>query len=284
MPAQAASVATTPTLFGQMLKTWRGARKLSQLEMSLQAGISQRHLSFLESGRAKPSRDMVLSLAESLDVPLRERNALLTAAGFSPLYRERSLSGPEMEPVRRALELTLKHHEPYPAMVVDREWNVVMQNNASHALFGLLDDPDKVWKRVCGDGPRNVMRVTFHPEGMRPFILNWDLVGASLLNRLRREAAAVTPDSGLHRLIEELVSYPGIPQHWQRPDWQQPLSPLLPLELGRGNVSIKLFSLIALFGTPQDVTVDELRVETFFPADDLTEALIRRLAATSTRP
>lgn len=263
--------------FGPMLRTWRVTRKLSQLELSLQAGISQRHLSFLESGRARPSREMVLGLTESLDVPLRERNALLTAAGYAALYRERSLDGPDMEQVRRALELTLKHHEPYPAVVLDREWNLLMQNNASLALFGMLDNPDKLWARVCGNGPRNLMRLSFHPEGMRPFIRNWDLVGASLLNRLRREAAA-TPGAGLDQLIAELVAYPGIPAHWQSPDWQQPLSPLLPLELERGGIRISLFSMIALFGTPQDVTVDELRVETFFPADEATEALIRQVA------
>jgi transcriptional regulator with XRE-family HTH domain len=275
--AAARSTLPAPSAFGPMLRTWRTMRKLSQLELALQAGISQRHLSFLESGRARPSRDMVLGLTETLDVPLRERNALLSAAGYAALYRERSLDGPDMEPVRRALELTLKHHEPYPAVVVDRGWNLVMQNQASLALFGMLDSPEKLWARVCGDGPRNIMHLSFHPQGMRPYIRNWEQVGASLLNRLRREAAA-TPGSGLEELVAALLAYPGIPDHWQRPDWQQPLSPLLPLELERAGIRISLFSMIALFGTPQDVTVDELRVETFFPADEATEGLIRQLA------
>jgi transcriptional regulator with XRE-family HTH domain len=265
------------SLFGQMLKTWRGARKVSQLELALHAGTSQRHLSFLESGRARPSREMVLALAESLDVPLRERNALLTAAGFAALYRERSLDGGDMTPVRKALELTLTHHEPYPALVVDRAWNLLMQNEAATTLLGVLGDADALWVTTCGDRPRNMMRAIFHPEGLRRFIVNWDHVGATLLNRLRREATAA--DSGLDWLIAELVAFPGIPAHWRQADWQRPLSPLLPLVVGHAGLELSLFTMIALFGTPQDITVDELRVETFFPADDATTKFLRQLAA-----
>lgn len=278
------ATATAPgpaSLFGQMLKTWRGARKMSQLDLALQAGASQRHLSFLESGRARPSRDMVLALADSLDVPLRERNALLGAAGFAALYRERPLDGPEMTAVRQALELTLRHHEPYPALVVDREWNVLMQNDAATTLLGVLGDPEVLWTTTCGDGPRNMMRAIFHPDGMRRFVVNWELVGATLLNRLRRESAATAGNASLERLIAELVAYPGIPAHWRQPDWQQPLPPLLPVVLGHGGVELSLFTMIALFGTPQDITVDELRLETFFPADEATAHLLRQLARSS---
>jgi transcriptional regulator with XRE-family HTH domain len=264
--------------FGQMLRTWRGSRKLSQLELALQAGISQRHLSFLESGRSRPSREMVLGLTETLDVPLRERNALLAAAGFAALYRERSLQGAEMEPVRRALELTLKHHEPYPAVVVDRDWNLVMQNNASLRFFGLLGDPTVIWPRTCPDGRPNVMRLTFHPEGLRPYIANWEQLGPCMLNRLRREAATLSGPHGLSTLLEELLSYPGIPDQWKIPDWEHPLTPILPMELQKDGLRVSLFTMIAMFGTPQDITVDELRLETFFPGDKQSEALLLQLA------
>jgi transcriptional regulator with XRE-family HTH domain len=265
--------------FGGLLREWRSLRKLSQLELALQAGISQRHLSFLESGRSRPSREMVLGLCETLDVPLRERNALLAAAGFAPLYRERSLQVAEMAPVRRALELTLQHHEPYPAVVVDRDWNLVLQNNAALRFFGLLGDPAVIWPRTCPDGRPNVMRLTFHPEGLRPYIANWAQLGPSMLNRLRREAAMLSGPHGLNALIEELLSYPGIPDQWRVADWEQPLTPILPMELQKDGLRASLFTMIAMFGTPQDITVDELRLETFFPADPATDALLQQLAA-----
>jgi transcriptional regulator with XRE-family HTH domain len=263
--------------FGFLLRGWRNTRKLSQLELALQAGISQRHLSFLESGRARPSREMVLGLTETLDVPLRERNNLLTAAGFAPVYRQRDLAGAEMEPVRKALELTLRHHEPYPAVVVDREWNMVMTNAASLRLFGQLGDPVAMWTRACGHGPQNVMKVTFHPQGLQPYIANWDSLGLHMLNRLRREAAAA-PQSGSSTLLKEILGYPTVPEHWKVPDWEKPLTPVLPMEVRKGELTIRMFSLIASFGTPQDITVDELRVETFFPADPDTERLMQQLA------
>ena len=266
------------SVFGGLLREWRGLRKLSQLELALQAGISQRHLSFLESGRSRPSREMVLGLSETLDIPLRERNALLTAAGFATLYRERSLQVAEMEPVRRALELTLKHHEPYPAVVVDRDWNLVMQNTASQRFFGLLGDPAVIWARTCPDGRPNVMRLTFHPEGLRPFIANWELLGPAMLNRLRREAAMLSGPHGLSALLEELLAYPGIPDQWRIPDWEHPLTPILPMALQKDGLSCSLFTMIAMFGTPQDITVDELRLETFFPADEPTDQLLQQLA------
>ncbi|MGH8453085.1 MAG: helix-turn-helix domain-containing protein [Nevskiales bacterium] len=264
--------------FGGLLREWRSLRKLSQLELSLQAGISQRHLSFLESGRSHPSREMVLGLTETLDIPLRERNALLGAAGFAPLYRERSLQVAEMEPVRRALELTLRHHEPYPAVVVDRDWNLVLQNNTSLRFFGLLGDPAVIWSRTCPDGRPNVMRLTFHPEGLRPFIANWEQLGPSMLNRLRREAAMLSGPHGLSALLEELLSYPGIPDQWKIPDWEHPLTPILPMQLRKDGLQCSLFTMIAMFGTPQDITVDELRLETFFPADKPTDMLLQQLA------
>ena len=169
--------------FGRVLRETRGARKLSQLDLARAAEISQRHLSFLESGRARPSRAMVLQLAESLDLPLRSRNRMLVAAGFAPVFPQRSLDSPDMAPVRQALERMLQHHEPFPALVMDRAWNILMANRAMERLFAMLGDPAALWRRVCGEGPRIMYKLTFHPEGLRPLISNMDEVGPALLAR-----------------------------------------------------------------------------------------------------
>lgn len=264
--------------FARLLRTWRDARKLSQLELALASRISQRHLSFLESGRARPSREMVLQLAEALEVPLRERNTLLTAAGFAAMYRHSELASPAMAPVREALKLMLEHHEPNPAAVVDRDWNVLMINRAMLRVFSLAGDPAALWARVCPDGPHNMLKVTFHPEGFRPWIANFAEVAPVLLNRTRREAAACGSE-GLLRLLDEVLAYPGIPEAWRAPDWQAPPPPVLPLALAKDGLRLQLFSTITTFGTPQDITTDELRVESFFPADEASAALLRQLAA-----
>ena len=153
-----------------------------------------------------------------------------------------------------------------------------MQNNASMRFFSLLGDPAVIWPRTCPDGKPNIMRLTFHPEGLRPYIANWDQLGPAMLNRLRREAATMSGPHGLSVLLEELLGYPGIPEHWKIPDWGQPLSPILPMALEKDGMRCSLFTMIAMFGTPQDVTVDELRLETFFPADESTDQLLQQLA------
>ena len=264
--------------FARLLKSWRETRKCSQLDLALASRISQRHLSFLESGRARPSREMVLQLSEALEVPLRERNTLLTAAGFAAMYRQTDLNSAAMAAVRDALKLLLEHQEPNPVTVVDRDWNVLMINRAMLRVFSLAGDPALVWKRVCGDGPHNMLKVTFHPEGFRPYIANFDLAAPVLLNRTRREAAASGSDS-LLKLLDEILAYPGIPEAWKVPDWQSPPAPVLPLELARDGLRLSLFSMITTFGTPQDITTDEIRVESFFPADAATAQLLEKLAA-----
>jgi transcriptional regulator with XRE-family HTH domain len=278
-PAAAAQVSTRPP-FALLLKSWRETRKCSQLDLALTSRISQRHLSFLESGRARPSREMVLQLSEALEIPLRERNTLLTAAGFAAMYRETDLKSPAMAPVRDALKLMLDNLEPNPASVVDREWNLLMANRALVRVFGLVGDVATMWQRVCPDGPHNVLKVTFHPEGFRPYIVNFDEAAPVLLNRTRREAAACGSDK-LVKLLDEILAYPGIPEAWRAPDWQAPPPPVLPLELAKGDLRLKLFSMITTFGTPQDITTDELRVESFFPADEPSAALLKKLAAAS---
>lgn len=262
--------------FGELLRAWRGARKLSQLDLALQADLSQRHLSFLESGRAQPSRQMVLQVAQTLDVPLRERNALLQAAGYAPLYQERNLDSADMTAVREALKLTLAHHEPLPALVVNRCWGMVMSNAATSRILGLLGgEPKEVWRRVDPSGQLNVMRLTFHPEGLQRVLKNWEQAATVLLSRLQREAAAQPANSQLCAVLKEIVTYPGIPARWRTAALTSAPPPILPLHFDNGRESFSLFSMVSTFGTAQDVTADELRVETFFPADEATTKLFR---------
>lgn len=262
--------------FGNLLRDCRRGRKLSQLDLAVDADVSQRHLSFLESGRAQPSREMVLQLAGALDLPLRERNRLLTSAGFAGVYPQRKLDAADMQPVRQALEMLIKHHEPLPAIVVDRAWNLFMANAAVPRLFGLIGDLEEVWKRVCGDGPRNVLKLMFHEQGMRPFIRNFAQIAPPMLARTAREALE-HPE--VHEVLEEILRYPGIPARWRSIDLHSPGLPVLPTELAAGGVSLRLFTMLSTFGTPQDVTADELRVESFFPADAQSEVLLRKIGA-----
>lgn len=276
-----ASVATAAenTGFGDALRRWRRERRLSQLDLALAADVSQRHLSFLESGRARPSRAMTLQLAEALDLPLRERNRLLVAAGFAPVYATRDLDDADMAPVRHALDLMLSHLEPNPVLVLDRNWNMLRHNRAMDRAFAALGDPEALWARVCGDGPRNLLKFTFHPAGARPFIRNWEEVAGLLLWRGRREAEADANDT-LHSVIDEILDYEGIPRRWRLPTHPDgPPPPILPLEYELGGQVLSLFSMLSGFGTAQDVTAEEIRIETFFPADDASAALLRALAA-----
>lgn len=277
MKNSAKTVDTSTGAFGPMLKTWRSSRKFSQLDLALEADVSQRHLSFLESGRAQPSREMVLALAEALDIPLRERNTLLGAGGFAPLYRERDLDTKEMTPVRQALEISLKHHNPYPAIVVNREWDMLMSNAAADLMYGALGDADTMWQAVDPSGKRNVLRYTFHPKGLQPHIQNWEEVVTVMLNRLQREAAMEPGNTQLKSLVEEICAYPGMPDT-NASIWQTPPPPILPLEVSLNGMVLKTFTMISTFGTPQDITTDELRLETFFPADEITAQVFQMLA------
>jgi transcriptional regulator with XRE-family HTH domain len=262
--------------FGEVLRETRGARKLSQLDLAVEAGVSQRHLSFLESGRARPSRAMVLQISESLDLPLRIRNRLLVAAGFAPVFPQRPLDSEAMAPVRQALERLLAHHEPYPALVMDRGWNILMTNRALDRLTGLLGNADALWRKVCGDGPRNMLKLTFHPQGLRPLIVNMAEVGAHLLARARLEALE---EPVVARLLDEILAYPGIPARWQAVEPTTLPPPVLATQLRVGELGISLFTMLSTFGTPQDLTTDGLRVEHLFPADEASELLLKRLAS-----
>ena len=266
--------AVAPTFAG-LLKAWRSARRYSQLELASETEVSQRHLSFMESGRANPSRDMVLHLSQVLRVPLRERNDMLLAAGYAPLYPERALNDASMAGIRRALETTLRHHEPFPGLVVDRQWNVLMHNAAVDRLIGLLGPPARVWKRVDPSGSRNLMRLTLHPKGLRPLVVDWRPTAAALLARLQAELQANPASAGLRALLAELHALPGMPTPAEA-DAAPPMQvPVLSLKLRRGDATLELFSMVCTFGTALDLTADELRLELLFPGDDTTAQFLR---------
>ena len=258
--------------FPLLLKTWRQRRRLSQLELALASGVSQRHVSFLESGRAKPSRTMILQLSETLEVPLRERNDWLLAAGFAPVFKARSLDHPQMHQVMNAVQMMLTNHEPFPAVAVDRAWNIRLANAPFDRLSAMLGTD--VWERV-GGAQRNLMRLFFHPKGIRPFVTNWRTVAPLLWHRARREADAFGGHE-MENLVTELARYQDA-ETLSTPE-DAALVPVLPLEIEKDGVRVSLFTVIATFGTAQDVTADELRIESLFPADAATENLFRSVA------
>jgi transcriptional regulator with XRE-family HTH domain len=241
---------------GTLLRHWRGVRRVSQLELALRAEVTPRHVSFVETGRANPSRDMVLTLARALDVPLRERNQMLLAAGFAPSYRHSALDEPALAQVRAALERILSHHEPYPAVVMDRHWNVTQTNDAADGLFGWLH-PEPI------DAP-NVVRMMFGP--LRPYVANFDAVGETLIQRVHREAVGGVVDPATTELLEEVLALPGIPAAWRVPDFGRGTLPIIPVEFAKDGDAVSYFSTVTTFGTPQDVTLQEIRLECFFPA------------------
>jgi transcriptional regulator with XRE-family HTH domain len=256
----------TEPQIGPLLRQWREQRRLSQLDLANQAGVSSRHVSFLETGRARPSRAMVLRLAEQLDVPMRERNPLLLAAGYAPVFAETPLSDPAMSPVLDALKQVLQGHDPYPALVVDGDWNLV-DSNASFALF-----TEGVAAELL-EPPFNALRLVLHPKGMAPRIVNLGVWRAKLLTRLRRGAAA---DARLRPLYEELLDYPC---DQEEPEIDVPgLGDIcIPLQLRHGDDELSFFGTLATFGTPRDITVAELIIESFFPADARTIEAVGRM-------
>ncbi len=259
--------------FPLLLKTWRQRRRLSQLDLALSSGVSQRHVSFLESGRARPSRGMILQLSETLEVPLRERNEWLTAAGFAPIFRTRPLDDPQMAQVMNAVRMMLTGHEPFPAVALDRAWNIRMTNAPFEMMTALLGGD--IWSRVGGD-QRNLMRLFFHPNGIRPLVTNWAAVGPLTWRRAEREAEALGGQD-MKQLLAELSQYQDDETLWSAQD--SALVPVMPFILEKDGLRISLFVVIATFGTAQDVTADELRIESLFPADVATETLFRGAAA-----
>jgi transcriptional regulator with XRE-family HTH domain len=262
-----ASVATV----GDLLRDWRQRRHLSQLDLALDAEVSTRHLSFVETGRARPSRDLVLHLAEQLEVPLRERNALLLAAGYAPVYRETALDHPEMTAARAALDRILASHEPFPAIAVDRGWSIVSANRPALSLMTAGVSADLL------EPPVNALRVTLHPRGLAPRILNFGEWSEHLMARLHRQVLA-SGDPQLAALEAELQAYPGVRGEPTSYIEAQPQL-YVPLVLeGPDGGELRFFSTIATFGTALDITLSELAVESFFPADEVTGATLRAMA------
>jgi transcriptional regulator with XRE-family HTH domain len=249
---------------GPLLREWRRRRNLSQLELALGSAVSTRHLSFIETGRAKPSREMVLHLADRLDVPLRERNRLLLAAGYAPVFPEHELDDDALAPVRGALERFLSAHEPYPAIVVDRRWDIVLGNHAAAALTA------GVAQHVLQPRP-NAYRIALHPEGMAPRIVNFGEWSGHLLHRLRRQAA-LSGDPQLASLYDELAGYPRVNADFAEVGGDEIV---LPLQLRDGGRTLSFFTTVSTFGTAVDVTLSELTVEAFYPADEQTQQALR---------
>jgi transcriptional regulator with XRE-family HTH domain len=251
---------------GDLLREWRQRRRLSQLDLAIAANVSSRHLSFVETGRSRPTSEMILHLAEHLEVPLRDRNSLLLAGGYAPAYAERGLAEPELKAVRHALRKVLAGHEPYPAAVVNRWWELV-DANAGISLFTSQVNPTLL------EPPVNVLRLSLHPDGMAPRIVNLPEWRAHLLARLHRQAQA-TGDQRLADLHDELKAYPG--GESEKPPAATDVVVPLRYRGDKGDEELSFISLTTILGTPMDVTVEELAIESFYPADDVTAAALSR--------
>jgi transcriptional regulator with XRE-family HTH domain len=263
-----------PQDFAATLRWWRRRRGWSQLDLAERADISQRHLSFLELGRASPSRDMVVRLAAALDVPLRRQNTLLIAAGFAPIWRETALSGPELAQVRTALDYIMGQQEPFPAVAVDRHWNMLTTNNGMKCLVAFLVGP------LPPDAKVNLADALVAPDVLRPFLVNWEDVVRYFIRSVEADAAADgNPETG--NLLERLLAYRDVGSLMTKFAVKRDAGPVLPMHFRKDGVSLQLFTTIATLGTPQDITAQELRIECFFPMNDETARTLRSWAAQS---
>jgi transcriptional regulator with XRE-family HTH domain len=242
---------------GGLLRYWRQQRGKSQLDLSLDAGVSQRHISFVESGRSVPSRELLLDLSQTLDIPLREQNLLLLASGYAPVYEEIAWDAPEMAVVTRAVDRVLTQHEPHPAVVMDRYWNILKTNQAAPRFFGSFLDLSS------RKGPRNILHLMFDPDGMRPFIEDWEEVASGLLQRVYREAIGHIVDKQTIELLNNLKTYPGVKNLKMA---QKSRLPVLPITFVKDSRRFSYFSMISTIGTPQCITAQEFRIECMFPA------------------
>ena len=257
-------------VFPALLRYWRGARGMSQLDLAGAADVSPKHISFLETGRAKPSREMVLRLATTLGVPLRDQNALLIAAGFAEAFREIDPAGFDPN-IRRALERMMAQQEPYPLLVLDRHYNLVMHNVASRRfLLTVLGERAEV--------ERNAMKMLFDPQLLRPYVVDWERTARGLLGRLQREALYRRRDHGLTQLLASLCAYEGVPQGWREPDLEAPSEATLHLRFEFLGQRIGFLTTLTVFQAPQNVSLEELQIESYFPLDDTTEQVCRMLA------
>jgi transcriptional regulator with XRE-family HTH domain len=276
-----------------MLRHWRKIRGRNQFDLSFEAGVSQRHISFIESGRSIPSRQTLLGLAQALDVPLRERNMLLLTAGYAPVYSEAAWNSVQMQSVTKALDRILRQHEPFPSIVMDRYWNVLLTNQAAPRFFNRFID------MASRKGPRNMLHLMFDPAGMRPFVDNWDEVATTLIQRAKSEAIGRVIDEKSNELLAALLAYPDVRtdrssstkrarnQLTQSSDspraqigsvkTETPIMPIIPISFRHGDQLLSYFSMVTTVGTPQTVAAQELRIESMFPADEATEVEHLRL-------
>jgi transcriptional regulator with XRE-family HTH domain len=251
---------------GALLRHWRDIRGRSQLDLSLDTGVSQRHISFIESGRSVPSRETLMDIAQALDIPLRDRNILLLAAGYAPIYSENAWNAPEMQSITGALERMLRQHEPFPAVVMDRYWNVLMANESAPRFFSCFID------MAARKSPRNLLHLMFDPKGMRPFIANWKDVATSLFQRVYRESVGRVVDEKTKELMAALLAYPEVKTEWKTSKAPSAM-PVIPISFAKDANMLNYFSMVATVGTPQTIAAQELRIECMFPADETTEIL-----------
>jgi transcriptional regulator with XRE-family HTH domain len=252
---------------GDLLRYWRNLRGKSQFDLSLDTGGSQRHISFIESGRSVPSRQILMEIARALDIPLRDRNILLLAAGYAPVYSEDAWNGPEMKSITGVLERMLHQHEPFPAVVMDRYWNILMANESTPRFFNSFTE------MAARKSPRNILHLMFDPERMRPFIVNWESVANSLFERVYHESVGRVIDEKTKELLAALQAYPGSKTEWKFPKGLGNTSalPMIPIGFMRGKKTLNYFSMITTVGTPQTIAAQELRIECMYPADEETE-------------
>jgi transcriptional regulator with XRE-family HTH domain len=264
----------TKNELGELLKQWRGVRGRSQLDVSLDSGVSQRQISFIESGRSIPNRSTLMGIAQALEVPLRERNALLLAAGYAPQYSDAAWNSDQMKSVNKALQRMIAQHEPYPAIVMDRYWNVLQTNEAAPRFFNCFVD------LYARPSPRNMLHLMFDPQGMRPYIANWEALAKTLIQRVHREAVGHVVDEKTKELVASLLAYPDVQSDWRAPETLSEL-PMIPMSFVKDGATLNYFSMITTVGTPQTIAAQELRVECLYPADEETEVLHTSLLAKS---
>lgn len=260
---------------GDLIRYWRTARGVSQMALALEAGVSPRHMSFVETGRSRPSRDLLIRLAACLEIPSREENALLELTGYARRYGESDLSDPDLAQVRKVLRFLLDRHEPNSALVFDGHWNILMSNEAHRSSTSFFLEGRDVPAVIR----ENLLRLTFHPEALRRHIVNWHVVGPALLRRVERESAQAPSDRRLAALLEEMRGYGPVPR--LLPEAVAAHQLLLPVHLRKGRIDLKLFSVLSTIGSAIDVALQELRVESFFPADAASEEQLRQLRSTS---
>ncbi len=269
MPSLAKLSRTPDNELSSLLRQWRSLRRKSQIDLSLDTGISQRHLSFIESGRSTPSRQTVIALAEALDVPLRERNVLLLAAGYAPMYSESAWDDADMQGLTKAIRRLLRQQEPFPAVVMDRYWNVSLTNESAPQFFNAFID---ISARPV---PRNLLHLMFDPQGMRPFVQGWEGLAQGLIQRVYRESVGRVVDTRTTQLLAELLRYPDVPAHWRSPALTHtgPPAPVISYSFGWQEHVLNYFSMVTTVGSPTAIAAQEMRMECMFPADPQTESL-----------